>query len=216
MPWCVIVITILATLLFFCKNFEPLDTFITKRKICNRIDKRCYAVSIRHDNVKQASESLANLNLYAIKFMRAFREKYLFRGEGTKYQKEMAKNLLQNYNPDMIIENIPIDENNTSYVQNKGEVFSICVRELFRNGFHKSHLLEFVFMHELAHLSTMKYGHGPDFWRNFKIILMDAYEFGLHEPVDYKLYPETYCTSLKIDYNPYFDDTLKIEFTTDQ
>ncbi len=210
MPLCVVVITILAVFLFFCRNFEPLETFITKRKICNDIDKRCYAVSMKHNNVKRASESLANLNLFAIKFIRALREKYLFRREGTEHQRGLVYNLLNNYNPDMIIENIPVDDKNTSYVQNKGEVFSICVRELFRNGFHRPHLLEYVFLHELAHLASTGYGHGTDFWINFKILITDAYEFGLHQPVDYSVYPEIYCTTLKIDYNPYFDDKLPL------
>jgi hypothetical protein len=47
-------------------------------------------------------------------------------------------------------------------------------------------------------------GHGKEFWENFKFLLEQAREFGIHEPVDYKHNPTKYC-SMVIKDNPIFD-----------
>ena len=66
------------------------------------------------------------------------------------------------------------------------------------------HTLMYVAIHELSHVMTKSVGHKSDFWNNFKFLLENAKEAGIHEPVDYKKKPKKYC-SMKISDNPYFD-----------
>ena len=57
----------------------------------------------------------------------------------------------------------------------------------------------FVSIHE-----SKSIGHKQKFWDNFKFLLANAKESGIHEPRDYKKEPQKYC-SMKITDNPYFD-----------
>ena len=44
----------------------------------------------------------------------------------------------------------------------------------------------FVTLHELSHIATKTIGHKSEFWENFKFLLQQAKEAGIHNPVDYK------------------------------
>jgi hypothetical protein len=73
---------------------------------------------------------LAYLNLFAIKLMRHLRQKYLWNNSNVSFaDQRMVKNLLLNYNPDSIVENNPNSNVNTSYIEDKGKVFAMCLRE---------------------------------------------------------------------------------------
>ena len=39
--------------------------------------------------------------------------------------------LLKNYNPNNLKENVPMSKINTSYVEDKGKIFAVCLREKF-------------------------------------------------------------------------------------
>ena len=41
-------------------------------------------------------------------------------------------------------------------------------------------------------------------WENFKFLLQNAKESGIHDPTNYKEKPKEYC-SMKIKDNPYYD-----------
>ena len=184
-----------------------------KNRMCNSIDDRCYEVSDKFVNSADASVLLANINIYCIKLLRHLRGKFM-KTSNDKYIKMWQNNvafLLSNYNPDNIIENTPTGSVNTSYVDEKGKVFAICLREKLsgNNNFQNMHDLHFVVLHELTHMATQSYGHEDEFWTNFKFILTEAKEAGIHTPVDYSKYPINYC-KLDVNYNPYFDNTLKI------
>lgn len=176
---------------------------------CNSVDHRCYPVVDEFAEQQRASETLAYLNSFAIKLMRHLRDKYVFQHNTNEHGKEIVMYLLSNYNPDGIIENNPPDTNNTSYVDEKGKVFAICLREKLSglNKLHSKHDLEFVVLHELTHMATESYGHGRDFWTHFKFLLKEAKEAGLHHAINYKESPMVYC-GLSVDYNPVFDETL--------
>ena len=64
--------------------------------------------------------------------------------------------------------------------------------------------LMFVALHELTHLATTDIGHTPTYWQNFKFLLINAKEFKIYNPVDYKNKPKQYC-GMKITDNPYYD-----------
>ena len=185
-----------------------------KQRVCNSVDGRCYVVSDKYKNGDEASVLLANINIYCIKLLRHLRSKFLKTTNADSYISKWRENvafLLNNYNPDNIIENVPVGIVNTSYVDDKGKVFAICLREKMsgNNNFQNMHDLHFVVLHEITHMATYSYGHEEDFWTNFKFILTEANKAGLHDPVDYSVSPINYC-KLTVNYNPYFDNTLKI------
>ncbi len=204
------IIALILISIFYCDDIE---TLISHKKECAG-DGRCYTIvgKFDPDTHDEAGEMLAYLNDFSIKLMRSLRKNYLWHGDNL-YRKELVAFLLHNYNPDALIENAPTSSVNTSYVENKGRVFAVCLREKL-SGLHNIHdkqILEFVTMHEMAHLSTPKIGHkDPEFWINFKILIDEARRIGIHEPVDYSKHPINYC-SLRVNYNPYFDSGVPLK-----
>jgi hypothetical protein len=186
-----------------------LFNYINTVNKCNKIDGRCYNTVNKYNNTDKASELLAEINLFCLKFLKHLRDKYIWNDHNNYQASEIVKYLLSNYNPDGIIENAPVSDENTSYVDDKGKVFAICLREKEsgNHNFHHISDLQFVILHELSHMATKSFGHGVEFWTNFKFLLTEAYEANLHTPVNYKQNPLNYC-SLIVDYNPYFDNNL--------
>jgi predicted metal-dependent hydrolase len=62
----------------------------------------------------------------------------------------------------------------------------------------------FVAIHELSHIATKSIGHKTEFWDNFKFLLENAKQAGIHSPTDYKKKPVEYC-GMDIKDNPYYD-----------
>ena len=210
--FCLTCILIIIIILMVFRH--KIDTFLNKVQECNMIDDRCYHVVEKFNKNEEAGEHLARLNLFNLRLMKYLRTKYVYEDIPLKwesydpsYYRDLTLRLLSNYNPSALTENAPATSENTSYVEDKGKVFAVCLREKLsgNNLFHNDNLLQFVAMHEMAHLATKSIGHEPEFWINFKILLKNAKDAGLHEPVDYAKYPENYC-SLNIDSNPYFTD----------
>ena len=215
MQHCTIVpiLIVVILLIIYSNDYIPLEAFTRRHSVCNEIDGRCYPIVDSFDQTThaEASKMLAYLNMFSIKLMRHLRHKYLWEKQGTKYRRAMVAFLLENYNPDSIIENNPSSDVNTSYVEDKGRIFAICLREKESgmSRIHTKQILEFVVMHEMSHMSTQEIGHeDPEFWINFKILIEEAVALGMHEPIDYAKYPISYC-SLKVDYNPYFDPSIQ-------
>jgi hypothetical protein len=190
---------------------NKIDPFLATRKECNPSDGRCYKVSTKYNKNthQEASLLLAALNKFSVNFMKHLRNKFLWERNGTPAQQDIVLFLLNNYNPDSIIENAPDSDINTSYVEDKGKVFAICLREKEsgENKFIPIHELEFVVIHEMTHLGTRTIGHGKEFWRNFKFLLQEANDMGIHIPTNYKNKPVRYC-SLLVNYSPFFDSSL--------
>ena len=124
-----------------------------------------------------------------------------------KYQdNDFAQRLKSGFNPQRIVETLPTSEF-TAYSENKGEKIAFCLNPK-KNGniddLIDEHTLMFVAIHELSHVGTKSIGHKTDFWENFKFLLTEAKEAGIHEPVDYKKKPTEFC-SMAIKDNPYYD-----------
>ena len=206
---CIVFIIILLWLLFY----NDIERFTTLKPQCNNVDGRCYSIVENFESSThiKASEMLAYANNFCIKLLRHLRNKYMWDGDNQSYRYDAVFNLLQNYNPDALIENNPSGDVNTSYVENKGKIFALCLRNkhLGDNAFISLNILEFVILHELSHLTTISYGHDINFWTNFKLLLNEAVEINIHKPSDYSKQSVDYCT-LHIDYNPYFDNGITI------
>lgn len=212
----VIIIIVLFLIVLCGLNQNKLDRFITTKKVCSS-DARCYPVVSYFPEPETAAEMLVYLNQFSIGVMRYMRQKYLFDAElkndsSSLYYKHITNNLLANYNPDNITENDPKDLSLTSFVEDKGKVFALCLRDKKSgtNAILDKNILEFVAMHEMGHMATDKIGHDHlDFWMNFKIIIDAAVNAGLHTPVNYEKTPVNYC-GLNVDYNPYFDNEIPL------
>lgn len=119
---------------------------------------------------------------------------------------DRAKRLKDGFNPHTISETLPTSSY-TAYSENKGEKIAFCLNPEKKGDVDElidEHTLMFVAIHELSHVATKSIGHKSDFWENFKFILEQAKDAGIHEPRDYKKKPTEYC-SMKIRDNPFYD-----------
>jgi hypothetical protein len=119
---------------------------------------------------------------------------------------EVVIRLKAGFNPQKVVETLPTSEF-TAYSENKGEKIAFCLnpkKDGDVNNLIDEHTLTFVAIHELSHVGTKSIGHKTDFWENFKFLLTEAKEAGIHDPTDYKKKPTEYC-SMPIKDNPYYD-----------
>ena len=119
---------------------------------------------------------------------------------------EVAQRLKAGFNPQHVVETLPTSEF-TAYSENKGEKIAFCLNPKKNKDLDNlidEHTLMFVAIHELSHVGTKSIGHKTDFWENFKFLLTEAKEAGIHEPIDYKKKPTEYC-SMPIQDNPFYD-----------
>ena len=125
--------------------------------------------------------------------------------EKTHPTKDNVKRLIQNFNPQKVMETLPTS-NYTAYSENKGEKIAFCLNKVKgeTDNMIDEHTLTFVAIHELAHTMTKSIGHKSEFWENFKFLLENAKDAGIHDPTDYKKAPEEYCGMTSHD-NPYYD-----------
>lgn len=116
-----------------------------------------------------------------------------------------VRRLKEKFRPDKIKEILPTSDY-TAYSENKGEKIAFCldVKKGSSKNLIDEHTLTFVAIHELSHVMSVSVGHKKEFWENFRFLLRNAKEAGIHEPIDYRKKPTTYC-SLKITDSPHFE-----------
>jgi hypothetical protein len=149
--------------------------------------------------IKDAADLLAKTTEKCKQLVEYVRQKYP--------QDEMVHRLVKGFNPQRVVEILPTSEY-TAYSENKGEKIAFClnpVKKGNKDDLIDEHTLMFVAIHELSHVGTKSIGHKTEFWDNFKFLLQNAKEAGIHEPVDYTKKPVEYC-SMTIKDNPYFDN----------
>jgi len=172
------------------------DTFQLKC-IVSTVDGNKYCVRER-ERVQDAADMLAKVNVKC---------KQLVDYTDKKHNgKDNVKRLKEGYNPKRVAETLPTSEY-TAYSENKGEKLAFCLNKK-RKGEDQlidEHTLMFVAIHELAHIATKSVGHKTEFWDNFKFLLENAQEAGIHVPKDYKMEPAEYC-GMDIHDNPYYDN----------
>lgn len=175
--------------------FDTADNFILKC-IVSGVDGNKYCVRERA-KMNQAADLLAKVTDKCKKLVDYVGKKHP--------DNEDIKRLVKGFNPKKIVETLPTSSY-TAYSENKGEKVAFClnVKKENNDNLIDEHTLTFVAIHELSHVMTKSIGHKQEFWDNFKILLEEAKEAGIHEPVDYKKQPKEFC-SMKIHDNPYFD-----------
>jgi hypothetical protein len=186
-------ILIIILLLVFLTFYLNSDRF---NLVCVIAKKNGNTYCVRDsDRIQESVELLAEASERMKQIVQSLRRKYP--------EDKRVKRLVQNFNPDKIVETLPTSEF-TAYSENKGQKLAFCLRK------HKDEMklvdlntLIFVTLHELTHLATESIGHKQEFWTNFKFILKHAVLEGIYDPVDYSKSPEDYC-GLMIDDNPLF------------
>tara|TARA_R110002073_G_scaffold168351_1_gene325183 strand:- start:6326 stop:6859 length:534 start_codon:yes stop_codon:yes gene_type:complete len=175
--------------------YKNSDTFQLKC-IVSDVDGRKYCVRER-EKVDAAADRLAEVNRKLVKLVNYCNK--------NNPDDERCIRLQKKFNPKKLVETLPTSEY-TAYSENKGEKLAFCLdkKKNSTNNLIDINTLTYVAIHELAHICTISIGHTPEFWENFKFLLVQAKATGLYNPVDYKNKPGEYC-GMPITDNPYYD-----------
>jgi len=177
----------------YLANKDTLDL----KCVISTVDGNKYCVRDR-TQVKQAADLLAHVTDKCKELV-----EYVFK----KYpNKDNVLRLHDGFNPKQIMETLPTSEH-TAYSENKGEKIAFCLNKKKNKNMDDlidEHTLTFVAIHELSHVMTKSIGHKSEFWENFKFLLENAKEAGIHEPIDYSKEPAEYC-SMEIKDSPYYN-----------
>lgn len=145
-------------------------------KILSNKDGNSYDVQDLPGN-DEAADMMADINIWISDLVKSLNKKYP--------NKSCIKRLLNNYNPNSVIEGNPLNKDNyTSYSINKGQILVFCIRSKKNLKIHPKPLIQFVVMHELAHLASLSLGHNKEFYDNFRLIMKHAIKESLFN-VDY-------------------------------
>jgi len=188
---------IIGFIIFVCIYiyFDNIESFQLKC-IVSTVDGNKYCVRER-EKLQAATDLLASVTEKCKNLVDYVDKKYP--------TKENIQRLVKGYNPKKVMETLPTSEY-TAYSENKGEKLAFCLNRKKKddNDLIDESTLMFVAIHELSHIMTKSIGHKSEFWDNFKFLLEEAKESGLHNPIDYKNKPQEYC-GMNIHDNPYYD-----------
>jgi hypothetical protein len=164
--------------------------------IISKKDGKEYCVRRRKD-LDGAADLLSNTITKLEELKKYVNEKYP--------NDDRVKRINKKFNGTKIKETLPTSKFK-AYSENKGETLAFCLNTKNENNekLMDPHTLLFVAIHELSHIASVSIGHKEEFWVNFKWLLVNAKEAGIHEPYDYKKNPKTYC-GMKVTDNPYYD-----------
>jgi len=164
--------------------------------IVSTVDGNKYCVRDR-EKLQESADLLAKVSEKCRELVKYLEEKYP--------DKKNVQRLVQGFNPKKIMETLPTS-GYTAYSENKGEKVAFCLNKQKEDNevLIDEHTLTFVAIHELSHIATESIGHKSEFWENFKFLLENAKDAGIHNPKDYKSSPTPFC-GMTIHDNPYFD-----------
>lgn len=189
--------TIIGSMLSICAYMHYNNSYEFQLKcIVSEVDGNKYCVRERKQ-LKNAVDLLAKTTMKCKQLVQYMHKKYP--------DKDNVKRLVDGFNPQKVMETLPTSSY-TAYSENKGEKIAFCLNTKKNNNnnlINESTLL-YVAIHELSHVMTVSIGHKSEFWQNFKFLLENAKEAGIHQPIDYKNEPQEYC-GMKITDNPYYD-----------
>jgi hypothetical protein len=187
-----IVIVLIACLYIYFENYGAFDL----KCIVSTVNGNEYCVRERN-KIQDAADLLAKVTDKCKELVDYVYNKFP--------DKENVKRLHDGFNPKKVMETLPTSKF-TAYSENKGEKIAFCLNKQKNENEHliDESTLTFVAIHELSHVMTLSVGHKSDFWENFKFLLEQAKDAGIHNPVDYKKEPSEYC-GMKIHDNPYYD-----------
>jgi len=178
---------------YYCKRDE-----LELKCILSSVDGNKYCVRER-SRMSEAVDKLARITNKCVELVNYLKQKHP--------DDDRVKKLVRGFNPRRVNETLPTSTY-TAYSENKGEKTAFCLNRTSKtdneSGLIDDHTLMFVALHELSHDMTTSIGHEEDFWENFKFLLYEANEAGIHSPIDYSKKPVEYC-GMTIHDNPYYD-----------
>ena len=189
--------TIIGSMLSICAYMHYNNSYEFQLKcIVSEVDGNKYCVRERKQ-LKNAVDLLAKTTMKCKQLVQYMHEKYP--------DKDNVKRLVDGFNPKKVMETLPTSSY-TAYSENKGEKIAFCLNtnKNDNNNLINESTLMYVAIHELSHVMTVSIGHKSEFWQNFKFLLENVKEAGIHQPIDYKNEPQEYC-GMKITDNPYYD-----------
>ena len=186
---CIILVT---CLYIYFENYGEFDL----KCIVSTVNGNEYCVRER-SRIQEAADLLARVTDKCKQLVEYVYEKFPEKANGQR--------LYSGFNPQKVMETLPTSKF-TAYSENKGEKLAFCLNKEKQDNEQliDESTLSFVAIHELSHVMTKSIGHKSEFWENFKFLLEQAKEAGIHNPVDYKKEPREYC-GMKINDNPYYD-----------
>ncbi len=147
------------------------------------VDGREYLVRKMPD-AQKAADNLAHLKNLVHRLIDHLKQKYP--------ENKSVKLLNQRFKPENLSEASKWSSG-TSYSLNKGQQIVMCLRHKPGDQFVDLNTLVFVTLHEMAHLATKSRGHTPEFWGNFKFLLLEAMGIGIYDYHAYHQMPIEYC-----------------------
>lgn len=192
LTYVVLVIVIIGCLYVYFENND-----FDLKCIVSGVDGNKYCVRER-SKLKEASNLLATVTNKCKDLVAYMNDKH---GSEKNVQR-----LVKGFDQTVIKETLPTSKF-TAYSENKGEKLAFCLNKKKQNNENliDEHTLMFVAIHELAHIMTLSIGHKTEFWDNFKFLLENAKEAGIHQPIDYSEKPQEYC-GMTITDSPYYDE----------
>lgn len=222
MPYIVGIMIAIITLFIIAILWHMLRTPSIEEYVSTIDGKEYKIVSSFGDLTHQkAADILAHINAFVTVFIEHLTDKYTANADinTNEYQitiqrRRIVNNLVKRYDADNLQENNPVDTGSTSFVINKGDQISFCLRDKNTNfkTFHDINSIQFVVLHELAHIGCDEYGHTDNYWKTFGFLLHEAYDAGIYQPVDYSN-PEhrmNYC-GIDVTVNPFFVKNMNIQ-----
>ncbi len=166
--------------------------------VISGVDGNTYCVRERK-RVKEAADILARVAGKCGKLIEYMDSKGL--------SPELTARLKRKFNPDIFVETLPTSQYE-AYSENKGDSLALCLNKFNSVKMDDPHLIDehtlmYVAIHELGHICTVSVGHEPEFWDNFRTLLVHAKEAGIHTPVDYSKTEASYC-GITLNDNHYF------------
>lgn len=216
-----ILIIIIVILVFYQLFGQKCYEFFTLTRIKSNVDNNSYQVVAKYSDTETASNLIADMNIFTIRLIKKLKETYIDTSDSNfmntkEFKKgyEITNILLKKFNSNAFQENEPDSPETTSYTTNKGEIISMCLREKQsgENKFHDITVLQFVLLHELAHVVTKEMDHILNFWVNFRFLLEFCHKHYLYKSKDYHNETINYC-GMTISYNPMGDKSLTSYFT---
>ena len=118
------------------------------------------------DRFKKQSNIIIQLREYAATIKEYLLKKKLLKPKNEKLLRKFSIN--------------SIYESKESETINKATIF-ICTNKKNENISDRDNfeVIKFAFLHELGHVISVEYGHGPEFWENFQLLLIVAEELNI-------------------------------------
>lgn len=208
-----VLIIILICLIFYIFAWQSCYSYFTMIDVKSDLDNITYPVVAKYENTKIAANMIGDMHIFTSNLIKKLKSVYLVEifPQTPEYVvgRNITKLLIKRFHHDSLVENDPPSADKTSFVVNKGDKISLCLREKEsgNNKFHDLDILKFVMLHELSHMVSVSVNHDVEFWTNFKFLLEFCDKYNIYKVPNYEKNNINYC-GLNVSYVPSMDKKL--------